>query len=296
MDRRNLFINGFQLCCFFVFAGRAWQHLFWDAPFRTFFWDESLLSGIVPILTGMSWHEYATSPQVDGMINGIKTFCGAVYTLLAVFSLLAHLPSLKRLRGLLLVGSGMLFLLSLLYFKEKFYQVGQLLEYSIQFGAPLLLYMALKPAVDQRRLILLMKVAIALTFTCHGLYALGYYPQPGHFVSMTLGILSIDETTARLLLKCFGWADVALSILIFVPQASRWALLYAALWGFATAAARIWANIHFDFLLTSLNQWTFETVMRIPHGLVPLLLIYPLSQYFKFGTQKEAHPKLEMSN
>ncbi|WP_421897736.1 hypothetical protein [Marinoscillum sp.] len=281
MDRRKLIIQGLQLCCFFVFAGRAWQHIVWDAPFRTLLWDESLLSGIIPALTGMTWNEYATSPIVDGAINDLKLFIGIIYATLALFSLIAHKQTMRKFRGLLLVGSGLLFSLSLLYFKEKFYQIGQLMEYSIQFGSPLFLYYALKSSANEKRLLPWMKVAIAITFTCHGLYALGYYPQPGHFVSMTLRILSVDETTARLLLKSFGWADVALSILIFIPKTDRWALLYAAVWGFATAAARIWANIHFDFLLPTLNQWTFETVMRLPHGIVPLLLIYPLQAYFK---------------
>ncbi|MEQ9305319.1 MAG: hypothetical protein RJQ14_15525 [Marinoscillum sp.] len=285
MERRKLIIKGFQLCCFFVFAGRAWQHIMWDAPFRTILWDESLLSGIIPAITGMTWNEYATSPVVDGAINNLKVSIGVLYALLAIFSLFAHKRSLEKARGLLLIGSGLLFCLSLLYFKEKFYQVGQLMEYSIQFGSPLFLYYALKPTINEQRLMLLMKVAIAITFTCHGLYALGYYPQPGHFVGMTLRILGVDETTARLLLKCFGWADVVLSILIFIPKTARWALLYAALWGFATAIARIWANIHLDFLLPSLNQWTFETVMRLPHGLVPLLLIYPLQAYFKLPSK-----------
>lgn len=281
MDRRKLFIQGFQLCCFFVFAGRAWQHIVWDAPFRTLLWDEALLSGVIPIITGMTWHEYATSPVIDGAISNLQLFIGMVYAGLAVFSLVAHKRSMQQFRGLLVVGSGLLIFLSFLYFKEKFYQVGQLMEYSIQFGSPLFLYYALRSSVSEERLVFVMKVAIAVTFTCHGLYALGYYPQPGHFVGMTIRILGVDETTARFLLKCFGWADVLLSILIFVPKTAKWALLYAAAWGLATAIARVWANIHLDFLIPSLNQWTFQTVMRLPHGLIPLLLIYPLHAYFR---------------
>lgn len=281
MERRKLLTQGLQLCCFFVFTGRAWQHIVWDAPYRTLLWDESLLSTIVPVMTGMSWNEYATSPLVDQIINGLMVSTGICYLFIGLFALVAHQRSMQKFRKVLLLGSALLFGLALLYFKEKFYQVGQLFEYSIQFGSPLLLYMALQSELNQKRLIFFMKVAIALTFTCHGLYALGYYPQPGNFVAMTINILPVDEETARGMLKVFGWADILLSILLFVPKASRWALLYAAIWGLATAVARIWANIQVDFLFSSLNQWSFETIMRLPHGIIPLLLISPLREHFR---------------
>ena len=65
--------------------------------------------------------------------------------------------------------------------------------------------------------VLYLKIAIALTFSAHGLYAIGYYPQPGVFVDMLINILHFSETTAKdfLFVLCLGGlivrGDVALT-------------------------------------------------------------------------------------
>ncbi|MCV9385266.1 hypothetical protein [Reichenbachiella ulvae] len=281
MDNKRNITRLLQFCTFLVFVGRGWQHLFWDVPLRTLLWDESLLSGIVPVITGMTWTEYATSEGVDVFINYYKITLGVVYTCLGIFALLAHRVSLKPYRWLLIMGSTMLFGLAMLYSKEKFYQIGQLLEYSTQFGCPLFLYLILNESVSKKQLTLYMKFAIALTFTCHGLYAVGFYPQPGDFVGMVIRILGVTEPIAKTLLATFGWIDLGLAILLFVPNFAKYALTYATFWGVATAAARLWANFYPEFLFPILHQWTFEVLIRIPHGLLPFILIYPIREYFK---------------
>jgi len=45
LNKKAVPVLRISCCCLLV--GRAWQHLFWDAPFRAFLWDEHLLQGIV---------------------------------------------------------------------------------------------------------------------------------------------------------------------------------------------------------------------------------------------------------
>ena len=54
-----------------VFLGRAWQFIIWDAPFRAFFWDESLMKGLVNSL-GLSWSYYLENIASDTIIG--KTY------------------------------------------------------------------------------------------------------------------------------------------------------------------------------------------------------------------------------
>jgi hypothetical protein len=165
-------------------------------------------------------------------------------------------------------------MLSLLLTKEKFYHIPMFFEHTIQFSTPFLLLSFIKYQKTSK-LVLHLKIAIALTFTCHGLYAIGIlYPLPGNFVTMCLNILPISETTAIRFLFIAGILDFAVAILLFIPRLWKFALLYAILWGFLTALARVVGPFSFDFTWQSLHQNLYQTVYRIPHGLIPLLLYF----------------------
>ena len=74
-----------RILVFCLFFGRGWQGLFWDLPLRTFFWDQSLLEGLVTTLTGDTWQNYVTNKSfnvdqfIDNLGMGIGVFwmfCG----------------------------------------------------------------------------------------------------------------------------------------------------------------------------------------------------------------------------
>ena len=117
-----------------------------------------------------------------------------------------------------------------------------------------------------------MKVAIALTFICHGLYAVGYYPSPGNFIDMTINILPINEKMAFIFLHIMGLFDFMVALAIFFPSVAKTSLLWAFIWGTSTALARVFANVDFDFFWASFHQWTPQTLYRLPHGFIPLIL------------------------
>ncbi len=263
-----------RLATFMLFAGRAWQHLFWDAPFRALLWDQNTMEGIVLFFRGGTWQEYVTSAVADRRIQLTITGFGIFYAFMALITLVIRPRHLKRFSGLYILSSVSLVFLAVLYMMEKFYHVGQFFEYALQFMLPLLFLYTLTQQINLSRLLLVMKICIALTFTAHGLYAAGFYPQPGVFVDMFISILHVSEPVAKNMLFSAGMLDFIVSVAVFVPRISKYALLYAALWGGLTAVARTWANFYFDFPFSSMHQNLYETFYRMPHMLVPLAAFF----------------------
>ena len=263
-----------KISCFAVFIGRAYEHIRWDPPYRAFFWDQSLFQGVVEWLTGLSWVEYASSTVVDNAIQTMTYSIGWFYVLCAVASIVIskkHILIYRICKSFLIAGSLGLIFLALLYCKERFFELGQFLEYASQFGSPLFLLFAVS-GFSKKSLVVFFKIAIALTFICHGLYALNFYPTPGEWVDMVILSLNVSEQTAFKILHLAGVLDVIFSVLIFVPGLVRPAAIYLFLWGLITTSARIYANLYIDSVYLILEQYSHQVLYRIPHFLLPILL------------------------
>jgi len=263
-----------QLAVLGVFLGRAWQHIFWDAPFRALLWDEKLMTGFINDWLSMSWKEYVTNQQMDDNIQNIIKGFGYFYLFLAVLTIfIKKIPN--YLKSLLLVGSAALIFLAYLYMKSKFNVIGQFLEYSLQFSAPIFLWALATKRFSLEQLLPFFKAAIAITFVCHGLYAVGYYPRPMNFVQMTISTFGCSESQAHDFLTVVAWLDFLVAALIFAkPKISFIALCYCVLWGGMTTAARIVGNFYPEFWMEVLAKWTPEALYRVPHFLVPLTVIF----------------------
>ncbi|HMQ45915.1 MAG TPA: hypothetical protein PKA00_00605 [Saprospiraceae bacterium] len=270
-----------QVAAIAVFLGRAWQHLFLDAPFRTLFWEERWMKWPVENLLGMSWRTYVTSPQTDQFITNWVVATGVLYFLSALACL--FVKHWGRVAAVLIwAGAINLMLLAALYCKENFFFTGQFFEYSLQFSAPIIfLSYVRKNGHFSSRAIFWIKLLTALTFTCHGLYAVGFYPRPGQFVVMTMNILHVDEHFAARFLLLAGYMDFVISFLLFFPR--RWAIaaaLYATFWGFLTTVARVWAFFHWEYWENSLRLWLHESLYRFPHFLIPMFLVWYLASKY----------------
>ena len=262
---------------FSVFIGRAYQHLFWDAPFRAFFWDEELLKPIIENLVGIQWSEYVSSVSFDLFLKYLVITFGLLYLISAVITLFFNEKS-KFQRIILISGSIGLFLLSYLLMKEKFYRVSQFFEYSLQFSIPLIFVYYNNPFI-KKNITLILKILIAVVFVSHGLFAIGYYPVPGHYLGMVINIFEVNESSARLFLFIAGILDFLLAIFIFIPKFSKIALMYAVFWGLLTSLARIVGGFYADFLLESIHLNLYQVVYRLPHGLIPLMLLIKRKEY-----------------
>ncbi|MFZ2900963.1 MAG: hypothetical protein WA004_20185 [Saprospiraceae bacterium] len=263
-----------QLAAVCVLLGRAYQHWFWDAPYRAILWDESLMKPLVEGLFGVSWREYAGNVGVDRAVQaGMKV----IGSLLAAGAVVAAFPRRfpAKARWILAVLSGWLVLLAFLYYKEQNFQVGQFIEYALQAGAPLFFFLYMKKGGGlEPRLEAMMRWAAALTFVGHGLYAVGYYPRPGHFTVMVINSLGLPPDASNQLLWVAGILDFVAAALLALPLPGRtWALIYCVIWGFLTSIGRLTGNFHAEFFSSFLHQWLFEFVYRAPHFLLPLALV-----------------------
>jgi len=260
-----------QLSAAVVFFGRAYQHLFWDAPFRALLWDEQIMSGFVQLFSSLSWEAYINSLEVDDRINQVINGFGLFYLVCGFITLgIKWIP--RILQRLILIGGVGLIFLAFLFWKEKFFSVGQFFEYALQFSLPFFFYyLAVREESSlSLRFIFWLKIAAAITFICHGLYAIGYYPQPVTFMEMTTEITGWTDNIASNFLKIMGVLDFLAAILIFLAKTTRPALVYMFIWGFLTALARIWTNFDFENIGEHLHQTGFAFLIRVGHFLVPL--------------------------
>lgn len=270
MPKRLFLILQIATVC--VFLGRAWQHLYWDAPFRTLLWDEGWMKGIIEGLFNMPWQEYVRSPVVDQGIQTSVRITGIFYLLCAGVAIFIN--QLKRWAyPILYLGAFALLFLAFLECKERFFFLAQFLEYALQFSAPVFLVLMHKQQRTSPQLILWMKVMAALTFVSHGLFAIGYYPRPGYFVEMVMNIMNVSQETAVQVLNLAGILDFVVSVLIFFPRKMAMpALAYMVFWGFGTTIARVWGYFHPEIIVDILNQWFYQSVFRAPHFLIPLFV------------------------
>ena len=269
---RTQYIRILRWATFFIFFGRAYQHLFWDAPYRSFFWSESILKLVIERLFSMSWQEYVTSPVTDSIIQNIIKGNGIIYAISAVCTLLIQKSNARWFKYPLYLGGISLIILSILITKNKFYHTAQFFEHSLQFGVPFLFTFIHSKFLVENRLVLYLKILTALTFASHGLYALGFYPVPGNFIDMLINITGISEQTSITVLYIAGVLDLIIAVLLFVPKISIYAAGYAFVWGLLTALARVVANFSMDFPLQSLHHSLYETLYRLCHALIPLYL------------------------
>lgn len=261
-----------QTAAFGLLLGRAWQHIFWDAPYREFLWDESWMKDIVANVFGLSWSEFVGNPVYDERIRLFSQGVGVFYLFAAVAAL--GINKFPRIARPILNLSGIaLLILALMVWKEHSWQIGQLLEYSLQWSTPLLLAASSKPSIPEHWVRYAARAAISATFIGHGLYALGYYAIPGNFLEMTMRSLYIGEDSARQFLFVIGVLDMLAAIGVLWPKYLKDPIfIYLIAWGLLTSLARVWSYFSFDFFENWLQMWVHELLMRFPHFLVPWFL------------------------
>lgn len=269
------FKNLLKFSVFTVFFGRAYQYFFWDVPFRAVLWDEYLMKPVVEFFNG-SWGNFVRSSQLDWGIHIVTTLFGILF-LCCAFLIWRYNGKNNCAKFVLFTGAIGLIILAFLLLKSQFYRIGQFFEYSIQIGIPFIAIYYHKQFI-KTNLIFILKMLIACTFIAHGLYAVGYYPVPGHFLAMVIDFFGFDEPSSRLFLTIAGYLDFFVAIGLFIPRMTKLALVYATVWGTMTAMARIMAGFDFTFFWELLHLNMYQVIYRLAHGLIPLALLLKLQE------------------
>lgn len=165
--------------------------------------------------------------------------------------------------------------ISLHSFKSSGYLPEQLIEHGIFIGLPLYLVYILKLHKTVNDTFL--KLLIALTFTGHGIYALGVHYVPNNFIAMTTTILGLDYSSAYLFLKVAGSIDLVVAVLLFFSP-SKLVIYYILFWGLTTALARLVYGFHVSENSIELLYWFGAMVFRLPHGVLVLQLLKPATK------------------
>jgi hypothetical protein len=274
-----------------VLIGRGYQYLFFSAPFMSLYYYAEFLKPYVEEKTGILWHDFLSLPEIDNYTKAVIYCIGGLFLITIPYILFLKKKNYRWFQvPILASGVGLIFLAVLLTITKN-YKVGQFIEYSIQFTSPFLLLSFIRFKWIQHNLLFILKLLIALTFVGHGLYAIGYYPVPGYFVDMVIRIFKCSESFARSFLIIAGILDMVIAIGLFLPNKSivKYCLIWAVIWGFSTAIARVIGNYYPDFLMRSLHQTIYEMAYRLPHGLLPvlgLLLLDSKSYVLKKTTKK----------
>lgn len=302
MKRERIYLL-LQIATIALLLGRGWQFIFKSTPFNSFFFHPFIMNPVVENIYQTDWKDYLTNPKwgdyYDHFFNGVGIYLWLSILLVLFIQRIPRWLSAIHLWSL----SFILIFLSFCYFMDKGFQIGQFIEHALQFLCPLFLYyFALVPLslpegeehIDSSpsgrlRGVFFLKIATALTFIGHGLYAIGYHPRPGKFIDMMIKGFGTTEDQSVLLLNIVGYLDIIAALALFSSwkKIQKIALVYIIIWGFLTALARVYSNVNWSMGWYSIKQWLPEFLMRFPHFLLPAVL-FVLLFHLPSGYKKSA--------
>lgn len=254
---------------------RGWLFLRWDCPFRAILWHEEWMTGPVDTFLHLEWVDYGMTS--DPYITLAMQVCGVMLMIIGVTCLIVRRSNI-RMNDLLLLATSIMMLFSFASWLEKGWQLGMLLEHALQTLAPLFLWFHLRKPLPHRTLLIFIQLCAAFTFIGHGLYAMGHHPIPADFVTMCMKILGMNEAGSYHTLRIAGYLDFIVAIGIFLPwkHVRISCLSYMIGWGFLTAIARMISHYHPAEKFYGIDPWLAETLVRTPHWLIPLALLFLL--------------------
>lgn len=245
------------------------MHYYWEGPYGVLLWQDSTFQ--LATRFGLTWEEFVGSGNGDGLVQTWIAKLWWLYLACTVLTLTVRAKSRIQLSGLV-VGSGLLTLLSYANYVSSQKQLPMFIEQGSQMLIPILLVMALAIGVRHRVTVFTAIIAVIMTFSGHGCYAIGFWPTPGNFSAMTTLILGVEYPTAQIFLRTVGILDLLVCIGICIPYLRRSVTLYATVWGFLTAIARPVAGMSWGLNYWGADQYLHEAIFRAPHFLIPLYL------------------------
>jgi len=258
--RPHHWLSLLKLCLSLTVFARGWLTWKWDSPIRGLLWNELWWSERI------NWHDFALGSDAS-ITTGLEIF-GIGLMLSAAVPWLTSAPKLKWTRWLLIPMAGALFLDSFARFIDSGNQLGMAIEHTLQWGCPLLLFIALRKELISRVWLIAASGGTMLTFVGHGLYAVGFHPVPLNYQIMTASLLGLGEAGVLKFLSTAGYLDFAAALGLAFKPLRRYTLYYLIAWGALTALARVVTG-------PTLDPWLMETVVRSAHWMIPLLIFLP---------------------
>lgn len=253
-----------------MFMGRAIQHLFLQTSYNDIFWNQQIFGGVVNWVWGVSWNDFLTNLTIQHQLDNLVRGIGVVFLLGSIASFFIQYKWAKCcvLLSIILLIPQLWF-----HFVGLWYNWAMLFEFSAQFMIGILFLMSQHKSESWRKWAL---ITIAVTFICHGLYAIGLFPVPQKFVAMTISTFHCSREVALIFLKIAGVLDFLVAVLVFNPnrKARNVALIYMVIWGFVTALARWYTHFYWFDAWRSSFQWLPAVFIRAPHFLIPLALLF----------------------
>lgn len=262
-DRIALFLLQFGVSLLLV--SRGWLTWKWDSPIRGLFWEEKWWT---PVLANfdITWEDYANTS--DTWITPTLEWTGIFLMAAAILPWLAMIPRLHWTRWLLILPTLILAIDAFGRWFGKDLQAGTAMEYALRILCPLVLILLLRPGAllsKTRRVgaASALLLATALTFTGHGLYAMGYYDVPLNFRMMTSEILPLTEPTVLFLLKIAGWLDFVVVAMVLIPVIPN-KRFFAWIYMIALVGALAGAAIFFSWEINGWLGFLIVTIFLIP--------------------------------
>ena len=261
-----------QVIASLTLLARGWLTFRWDHPVRGLLWDENLLSQFLEQVWNIDWATYHAGSDhwITFGIQGLGTFWMLAAILPWLIDTRFHLAASR----ILLLASLSLVADSGIRCMEAFYGIGMFIEHALQCVAPLAVVLYARDD-ESRRGHNILRIAAALTFVGHGLYAVGFHPVPVHFLNMTMDLLRCSDATALQFLLVVGILDFVVAALVLLPalRVQQAGLAYMVLWGGATALARVLTYYDPSVDLYGLDPGIAQTLVRTAHWALPLFML-----------------------
>jgi hypothetical protein len=190
-----------------------------------------------------------------------------------IFFLITLLPQ-KYLNNIPLVvwiiSSVLIFINTFGAFLDADLVIEQIVEHVIKITLPVWYYLYLR---KNKHLEIITTILISLTFVGHGIFAIGWHYIPGNFTTMTVTILNLNHENANTFLFVIGLIDLVCAIMVWFHPLKKIALYYLAFWGLTTAFARALYGFEVAGNTQTMLFFVANTFYRLPHGLLPLILL-----------------------
>lgn len=281
MNKQN--INHFlRVSASFMFFGRFWEHFRWLGPYRDFFYNpRGFIIKFITSFTGENLTEIYNNHYYENIIIFFSKGLGIVFLISGIIIL--FYDKLYRLKFIVYIALiGLIINYFGILMGKHFDMWGIFFEHLSQFTSPILFLYSVNNKFYSKNIIYLAQVSISITFIGHGLFAVGYYPQPGNFADMVIIGFNLEEETARFFLIIIGWLDFVFGFVLLIPfwflrrkiiaNIFNLFLWYGIIWGGLTAIARFYVPFSKDLFFSNISQDLHEVFIRFPHFITPLVI------------------------